>query len=221
MTGDDVDAAGDFPGLHALMSSRRSVRRFKAEAPPRALIEQVLEAAITAPSASNKQPWKFLVVQDRALIATMAFAVREAVERIAAQVPEESQASFRAYGDYFTRFELAPVVIVAIYRGLTLLSNLVSADLDAGDRERIARMERESGLTGTAMALQNLLLAAHALGLGASGMTGPLVAVDRLKALLEVPESWGVAALIPLGFPDEAPAATERKALGKVVRWLP
>ncbi len=207
--------------IYDLMSSRRSVRRFKAEAPPREMIERVLEAAITAPSASNKQPWKFLVVQDRALLGQIAAAVREAVARIAAHVPEESQGSFRAYGDYFTRFEQAPVVIVAIYRGLTVLSHLVDAAIDPDDRARVAAMERESGLTGTAMAIQNLLLMAHEIGLGASGMTGPLVAVDRIKALLEVPESWGVAALIPLGFPDETPAPTERKALAKVVRWMP
>lgn len=204
-----------------LMRSRRSVRRFKPEPPPKALIEEVLEAAITAPSASNKQPWRFLVVQNRATIGALAAAVREAVGRIAAHVPAESEASFRAYGDYFTRFEAAPVVIVAIFRGPTLLSNLVDDGLGQAAREGIARMERDNGLLGTAMALQNLLLRAHELGLGASGMTGPLVAEDGIKALLEVPESWGVAALIPLGFPDEVPAPTERKALAKVVRWLP
>ncbi len=48
-----------------LMKSRRSVCRFKPEVPPRKLVEQVIEAAITAPSASNRQPWRFLAVADR------------------------------------------------------------------------------------------------------------------------------------------------------------
>jgi nitroreductase len=82
-------------------------------------------------------------------------------------------------------------------------------------------MEASSGLIGTSLALQNLLLVAHELGLGASGMTGPLVARRELRALLEVPDSWEIAALVPLGYPDESPPPTERKSAEKVTRWLP
>jgi nitroreductase len=206
--------------LFALLRARRSVRRFRPDPPPRHLIEQLLEAAITAPSASNKQPWRFLVVTRADLIARMAAEVRAAVERIARHIEPASEGAFRAYGDYFTRFEAAPVVIVALHRALTLLTNLAQPDMPSEDRARIAAMERDSGLMGTAMALENLLLAAHALGLGASGMTGPLVAVDRIRALLDVPASWEVAALVPVGFPAETPAPTERKAVEKVVRWI-
>ena len=206
--------------LFALLRARRSVRRFRPETPPREVIEKLLEAAVTAPSASNKQPWRFLVVTSAERIARMAGEVRVAVERIAGHVEPASEASFRAYGDYFTRFEAAPVVIVALHRPLTLLSNLAQPTMPADDRRRIAAMERDSGLMGTAMALENLLLAAHALGLGASGMTGPLVAVDRIRDLLDVPGSWEVAALVPIGFPAEEPPATERKTVEKVVRWI-
>jgi nitroreductase len=206
--------------LYAFLRDRRSVRRFRPEPPPRALLETLLEAAITAPSASNKQPWRFLVVTSADRIARMAAEVREAVERIARHVEPASAPAFRAYGDYFTRFESAPVVIVALHRALTLLTHLAQPTLPSADRARIAAMERDSGLMGTAMALENLLLAAPALGLGASGMTGPLVAVDRIRALLEVPESWEVAALVPVGFPAEEPVTTERKGLAAVVRWI-
>ena len=98
--------------LHELMRTRRSVRRYRADPPDRASIEAVLASAITAPSASNKQPWRFLVVRNRETIARMASAVRDAVTRIAVAVEPDAEASFRAYGDYFTRFEQAPIVIV-------------------------------------------------------------------------------------------------------------
>lgn len=211
----------DASALLALMRARRSVRRFAAEPPPRELIERLIEAAITAPSASNKQPWRFLVVTGRPTLDAMAAAVREAVDRIARHIPPESEASFRAYGDYFTRFEGAPVVIAVIARGAVVLSHLASGALPAADRARIAAMERDSGLAGASLAIQNLLLMAHAVGLGASGMTGPLVAADRLKATLEVPASWDLVALIPVGYPDEAPAPTDRKPIDKVTRWIP
>ncbi len=199
------------------MASRRSVRRFAPEPPDRALLERLLEAAVTAPSASNKQPWRFLVVTNREIIARLAAAVREAVSRISAHLDLDA---FRAYGDYFTRFESAPVLIVPLSRSLTILSNLVDGGLSDGDRERIRVMERNSGLIGTSLALQNLLLMAHATGLGASGMTGPLVAADRIREILEVPDSWEIVAFIPVGFPAEEPGRTDRKPIAHVVRWI-
>ncbi len=206
--------------LLELLQARRSVRRFKPDAIPRETVERLVEAAVAAPSASNKQPWRFVAVTDRATIAKMAAGVREAVDRIARHIEPASAASFRGYGSYFTRFEDAPLVLVALCKRLTVLSNLVGESLPADDRSRIEAMERGSALIGAAMAMQNLLLMAHDLGLGASGMTGPLVAVDRIRAILEVPESWDVAALVPVGRPDEAPTPTERKSVSAVLRWI-
>jgi nitroreductase len=206
--------------LHDLMCSRRSVRRFRAEEPPAELIESILASAVTAPSASNKQPWRFIVLRNREMIVTLASRVRAAVDRIASAIDPPFAASFRAYGDYFTRFENAPVVIVALFRSLTLLSNLTDQRLSDDDAQRIRAMERDSGLIGTSMAMENLLLAAHAAGLGASGMTGPLVAVDAIREIAAVPPSWEVAALIPIGFPDESPVPTTRKPAEKVTQWI-
>lgn len=202
--------------LHALLSERRSVRRFKPERPPREVIEALMASAVTAPSASNKQPWRFLIVQRRELIDAMATAVRAAVERIARAIDPAFEESFRAYGDYFTRFETAPLTIVPLFRPLTVLSNMIPHE----DVRAIRAMERDSGLIGTSLAIQNLLLAAHAAGLGASGMTGPLVAMKELRELLHVPPSWEIAALIPVGYPDETPSPTARKSLEKVTQWI-
>jgi nitroreductase len=206
--------------IEELFRTRRSVRRFKPEPLPEALVARLIEGAITAPSASNKQPWKFLVVQNRELIARMAEAVRAATQLVAQHIPGDSQPAFERYGDYFTRFEQAPLVLVPIFRPLTLLSNLTSPDLPAPARASIEQLEVDSGLIGTSLALGQLLLLAHELGLGASGMTGPLLARTELKALLEVPSSWDIVALVPLGYPDETPTPTERKAAAAVTRWF-
>ena len=206
--------------LYDLMLTRRSVRRFKPEPPDRELIEQLIEAAVTAPSASNKQPWRFLVLRDREKIDAIAAAVREAVDRISAHIEPACVDAFKAYGDYFTRFEDAPLVIVPLCRRLTLLSNLVRETLAEDDRARIDTLEQDSGLIGTSLAIQNLLLRAHDLGLGASGMTGPLVAVDRIREILGVQPSWQVVCLIPVGHPDEEPRPTKRKPADKVTRWI-
>lgn len=206
--------------IEQLLRERRSVRRFKPDPVPEALVQRVIEGAICAPSASNKQPWKFLLVENRALIAELAAAVRAATSLVSHHIPEASQPAFVRYGDYFTRFEHAPLLIVPIYKPLTLLSNLTAEDLPPPERAAIVQLEHDSGLIGSSLALGNLLLVAHELGLGASGMTGPLLARPALRRLLEVPPAWDIVALVPLGFPDEVPAPTERKPAHLVTRWF-
>jgi len=206
--------------IYELMKSRRSIRRFKPECPSREMVLRLIEAAVTAPSASNKQPWRFLIITNRTVIEQLAAAVRNAVDHVARHIEPASEQMFRNYGDYFTRFENAPAVIVTLFRSLTVLSNLVDSNLPSTVRGRIHRMERDSGLIGVSMAMQNLLLMAHESGLGASGMTGPLVADDEIRRILEISPSWEVAGLIPIGFPAEEPPGTGRKPAENVISWI-
>ena len=199
---------------------RRSIRRYRADRPARELVEKLLELAVCAPSASNKQPWRFFVVDDGATIARMAEAVGKAVARIAGHIEPRFGDAFRAYGDYFVRFREAPVVIVPAFRELVVLSNLVDGATSADDRETIRAMEFNSGLISTSLAMQNLMLYAHSIGLGSSCMTGPLVAAREIKALLGIPESWHVAACVPVGYPGESPEPVGRKDVQAVVRWV-
>ena len=210
----------DEEALFALLRERRSVRSFKADAVPRELLEKVLDAAVLAPSASNKQPWRFFVMEDRAKIRALAAEVRAEKERIGGHIAAEFAPSFLSYGDYFTRFEDAPVVIAPAARPLAVLSNLVDHALDPETRAAISRMEEESGLIGTSLALGNLLLAAHATGLGASAMTGPLIARAQVTRAFGVPNGWSVVALCALGYPSEVPTATERKDAKSVTRYV-
>ena len=206
--------------IYELMESRRSVRKFRPKIPSRNLIEQLIRAAITAPSASNKQPWRFVVLSDVSVKKRLVIAVQDAVDLIAQHIDPDFENSFRAYGDYFTRFGEAPVVIIPLFRPLHILSNMIDDDLGPSHRESIKFMEYNSGLVSTSLAMQNILLMAHELGLGASGMTGPLVAVDSVRNILKVPKSWDVVAFIPVGFPDEEPDPPPRKPLDTVLKWI-
>ncbi len=189
-----------------LLRTRRTVRKFTPEALARATVEELIDLAITAPSASNNQPWRFFAVDDGELIHRMSEAVQRSLDLIAVD-------GFERYGDYFVRFREAPTVVAVLYRPLAILSNLVSTP-------EVAAMEQVSGLVSTSLAVQNLLLAAHARGLGASCLTGPLVAAPALKALLDVPEGWQLACLVALGHPAEEPVAPGRKKLSTVLRWV-
>jgi nitroreductase len=88
------------------------------------------------------------------------------------------------------------------------------------DREALERLERDAGLLSVAMAVENLLLAAPALGLGATVMTGPLLAQRALREILAVKPGWELVAVVPVGFPDEAPEPKPRKGVEQVIRWI-
>lgn len=197
-----------------VMRTRRTVRRFSRRRPERSLVEELLELAITAPSASNNQPWRFFVTDRPELIHELAQAVQEAVAEVQAVLPPEELAVFTSYGDYFVRFREAPVVIVPAFRPLTLLSQMTEPT------EIVERLELYSGLASTSLAVQNLLLAAHARGLGATCMTGPLLAADRIEARLGIPAGWHMALLVALGYAAEEPPPTTRKRLKTVLRWV-
>jgi nitroreductase len=206
--------------LRETLISRRSVRSFKKEHPGRERIEELIEMAITAPSASNKQPWRFFITDDRLIIDQMTAAVSNAIDQILIHIEPQYMDAFRAYGDYFVRFANAPVVIAAAFREIAVLSNLVNSSIPKNYLEEIRKMEYSSGLTSTSLAIQNLMLYAHSVGLGTSCMTGPLVAAGQLKAIYKIPSSWDLAAIIAAGFPDETPAVTSRKQSESVIRWI-
>jgi nitroreductase len=196
------------------------VRRFRKEALDRETITALIQAAISAPSASNQQPWRFLAVSGPRKIAALADAVRAAVERLGPHLAPSFRASLAGYAESFTRFSEAPVVLVVLYRPTAVLSRLVDEALPAEDRALIEALEHGSALTSASLALGQLLLAAHARGLGACCMTGPLLAEREARALLSIPPSWQVAAFVPLGFPAEEPAPTPRKSVDLVLRFV-
>jgi nitroreductase len=206
--------------LEELLQSRRSIRRFKPDKPSRQQLEKLIEMAVTAPSASNKQPWRFFITEDRTAIDNMAQAVQAAVDRIAGHIDDRFAAGFRAYSHHFLCFRDAPVVIVAVFREVVVLSNLVGATLSSNDLACIKTMESQSGLMSVSMAVENLLLYAHHEGLGATCMTGPVLASDEIKDGLGIPKPWAIAAVIPVGFPDEAPEPTPRKPVSSVLRHV-
>jgi coenzyme F420-0:L-glutamate ligase / coenzyme F420-1:gamma-L-glutamate ligase len=203
-----ADVPETYSTLLALMRDRRSVRRFRSQALPPGTPDLLVEAARWAPSASNRQPFRFVVVERPDTRARMAALVREAVAKTVERLPENQQSKVAAYAKDFSGFAEAPLVLAAYHRSTNLLAELVGlpAEADVG------------AVSSVAAAIMNLLLAAHALGLGACWMTGPLVAAPALQALLEIPAGWQLSALIPVGIPDETPPAPARRTPAQLLR---
>ena len=188
---------------------RRSLRRFTGQSVPRALIGDLLGAAVWAPSAHNRQPWRFAVSDDAAAIERLARAMGERLRHdLAADGVPEAAIEADA-GRSFARITGAAVVVIPC---------LSMADMDVYPDARRTELERLMAAQSVAMAGQNLLLAAHAAGLGACWMCGPLFCPDVVSAALDLPDDWEPQGLITLGWPAEA-RTKDRAPLETRVLW--
>ena len=181
-----------------------------------------IQAAVSAPSASNRQPWRFHVVSAaaarRAIAEAVEGQVREMEEIIARGHHREDYAG---YGDFFHEpLQQAAVLIVPTFRTFPdLIANLIrSGGGDPAQYGTAAAMQSE--LCSTAAACMNLLIQAQAEGLGACWMAGPMVAQRKIEALLGVRPPFRMLGAVALGWPAEQPAPKPRKPEERVVEWI-
>ncbi len=207
--------------LFDAIRGRKSIRRFKGTPIPDADIRKILDAGRLAPSANNTQPWSFLVIKDRILLGKMADATRAMIDRMLPFAESEKQRQrLAAYKDtYYTFFEKAPVVIAVVMVTSDAGTDRLLDRMGYSARD-IKRLRPSPGLQSVAAAIQNMLLAIHALGYGSCWMTGPTVAQDAFKILLGYGEDRFIAALLPVGEPDENPPSRSRKPLREVFRQI-
>jgi len=162
--------------LKEAIYNRRSVRIFQDKRIELKKIHQIIDAAQWAPSACNKQGWRFIVVSDKKI-----------KERIVNQ----------AGSTYLIK--KSPLVIFILY-------------------EKHLTERKYSYIQSAAAAIQNLLLTAHSLGLGATWSTG-LGNLEVVKKELRVPENYQVIACVVLGYPLEEPMTPQRKKIKEILSF--
>jgi F420 biosynthesis protein FbiB-like protein len=185
--------------LITAIHSRRSIRRYEDRPVPAELVEPLLEAACRAPSAHNRQPWRFVVILGDEMKRELAAAMGERLRRDLAADGLAPELIERDAGRSYNRITSAPLLILLC---LTL------ADMDAYPDERRARCEAHMAVQSAAMAGQNLLLAAHGLGLGACWLCAPLFCPDVVREALALPGDWQPQGLITVGYPAETKEKT-------------
>jgi nitroreductase len=230
---------GEDAPLLDVMSTMRAMRRLKPDPVPPELIEKLVTAATYGPSGGNNQAFSFVVVTDRDQIARLAPIWRRIVEfYIATQTPpphmdadawDRLTAALRHQAEHF---EDIPVLIVACYE----LRSAVSRMLHNLDRQRIgiaklgprhtltsARNVRRFIATGEAASIypsvQNLLLMARALGLGATMTTWHILFEQEVKAVLGIPGHVHTYAIVPVGYPSGKFGPITRRGAAESIRW--
>jgi coenzyme F420-0:L-glutamate ligase/coenzyme F420-1:gamma-L-glutamate ligase len=193
-----------------LFTGRRSIRQYRHEIVPRELLIDLLTAAAWAPSAHNCQPWRFAVIDQPRTKERLAKAMGRKLwaDMTADGVPAEIIDADVERS--FQRITGAPVVIVV---------SLTVEGMDSYPDRRRQNNEWLMAVQSAAMAGQNLMLAAHANGLGTCWMCGPLFSPDVVRKTLSLPADWQPQGLITLGYPAEK-RRKERRPLVEVVRFV-
>jgi coenzyme F420-0:L-glutamate ligase / coenzyme F420-1:gamma-L-glutamate ligase len=185
------------------LKSRRSVRKYQPKSIPQELIKGVLTAASWAPSAHNAQPWRFIVLTEasskRKLAGGMAQAWAVDMAKDGQKIDETN------LFERVERFATAPILILAC---------VTMEDMNKQPDEKRQNAERDLALESLGAAMQNLLLAADAKGLGACWFCAPAFCKEAVRKNLKIPKEVEPAALVAIGYPAEKPFAPQRKPLG-------
>jgi nitroreductase len=205
------------------LRTRRSTRAFAERPIDRDVVERLVEAAVTAPSSTNRQPWRFAVVTDAVVRRGVVEAVRRRTDEMKAIIGRGSHgAEFAQYGDFFWEplVTAAAIVIPQVREYPDQIAHLIeSGGGDPGAFDTAASMRAE--LCSTSGAVMTMLLQAHAEGLGACWMAGPMVARREISTLLEIAEPWRMLGAVAVGWPaGAAPPAPGRRSLDRVLLWF-
>jgi len=206
--------------IPAWILARRSVRRFRSEPVPRALIERCAAAAGYAPSASNRQDWRFHAIDRPERLRAFDDDLHAAVvARIASASASKEDSAAREMADAEWRGILggfrwgdAPVAVAVSCKPPPAL-------LVAG-RSAEEAMALSGSFASAAMAAQNFMLAATDAGLGTCCFTAPLAVPDIIRGHFDVPARRALVCLIAVGIPDESPASPPRRPVEAILRYV-
>lgn len=193
--------------LYTLLADRQSIRRYTATPVPPATLDRLLTAATTAPSAHNRQPWRFSIITQPAHKAALATAMGDRLRADRTADSDDPAAIAADVARAYTRLTTAPVLILV---ALTL------ADMDHYPDDRRNHLEYLMAVQSTAMAGAHLLLAAAAEGLAACWLCAPLFAPEQAATALNLPSGWQPQGLITLGYPAVDPQPRPRKPLPEI-----
>jgi len=197
----------------SLFKNRRSVRNYLSKEVSNKVLFKILEAARWAPSAHNAQPWRFIVIRDRDVKRELARAMASRWDKDMSRNGVSLENRESLVKTSVNRFTNAPVLVIAC---------LTMENMDKYPDKRRQKIEYVMAVQSLAAAIENMLLAAHAEGLGSCWFCAPLFCQDVVRKVLNVPRYVEPQALVTLGYSAERLEPPPRKLLQKIVhqdRW--
>lgn len=181
------------------IKTRRSVRNYSDRPVSDEVIESIIDAGIHAPTGLGLQPWRFVVIRDKAIMKQMSTHCKPRLLKQLEVVNIDAAAEFKKMlrSEEFDIFYNAPVLIIVLGN-----KKAPTADFDC------------------AMCAQNMMLAAHSMGLGSCWIGTACLVQDNPEMLqkLKIPEDYKVVAPIIFGYGGTVPAAPPRN--DPVITWI-
>ena len=195
-----------------VIMNRRSIRFFKQDPIPKDVLMKILSAGIRAPTAGGAQQWFFIVVENAELRRKIHKLLLEAHEIYARKALRESM-PVEKVNKWLRRIE----------EGMYLAPLYIAAYIDLRERrlrDELKEYEKLMAIHSLAAAIENMIIAAHSLGLGCVWLGVPLLIRGKFDELLKPPEGCELQAIIALGYPAEEPKLRSRKPLEEVVKFM-
>ena len=196
---------------HEFLRSRRSIRRFQPKDVDREKLTRILTTATHAPSAHNRQPWRFAVVTQPQLKSRLSDLLSAEFRRdLTADGLPKTEIELRLQRSR-NRIVDSPVVVI-------LCMDL--SEMDVYPDKKRSSAERVMAIQSVAAAGLQLQLAARAEGLSSVWTCGPLFSPETVKVALELPKTWEPQAMFFIGEAAEEPKEKVLKPLDEVVKFL-
>ncbi len=207
--------------LYDVMRTTFACREFTGEPVPQAVLHRIIDNARFAPSGGNRQGWRIIQItrdEDKAALAELSLpcASRYLLELQAGESPLNTIDPSSVTDEQVAASEPPRWMVEHIRRAPTLL--VVTVDL-----ARVAAMDRDLDRIGVVAGASiyplvwNILLAARSEGYGGTLTTWGVAAEPALKAMLDIPAQWAVAALVPLGKPAKQLRRLRRKPVEEIL----
>lgn len=195
----------DDPKLFDTLYAQRAIRYLKPDPIPDEVLEQILGAALRAPSGGNSQPWAFIVVRDPERKKQLAIWYKDFWDNVYSKREDRHGTTvYRSAEHLVHHFAEAPVAVIPCIRGAKGTSS-------------------DKLTTGASIypAAQNLMLAATGLGVGSVITTFLQNSEDKVKEILGIPDDYQTACAIPMGYPsgEETFGGAQRRPLADVVHY--
>jgi nitroreductase len=176
--------------------TRQSIGQVKPDAVSRDLIEKILSAAVQAPNHYKVRPWRFVVLAGAGR-ARLGEAMAQSTKTAKPEATEEELQTDRE------KPLRAPVVIAV-----------------AVDKPSLPKVKEIENICATAAAVQNMLLAAHALGLAAMWRTGPSATDPTIKQFFGWEADQHLIGFIYIGYPQHEPTPSARPSFEDRTVWM-
>ena len=196
--------------LRTFLRTRRSIRRFKTDPLPDSVLRDILHTATYAPSAHNRQPWRFIVLTDSSAKKHLSDAMAEEFQRDLEKDKLAPEDVTKRVNKSRERITGAPAVVILC---------VDMSEMDNYPDERRKKAEYIIGIQSAANAGMQLLLAAHAEGLGGVWVCSPMFAQETVQKVLNISKMWEPQAMFLLGYPVEIPAFRGRKPIEEVMKF--